>query len=572
MKPRTSCTAGLRLACIAVAACLMLLSCPPPAGAHPFWENPYYFVKRIYTPEKQRVDWQIIEEGGVHWGHEEGNDERNWRFTFKTRAEADAKGREIDTENTRIMQEGKNPLENAFLNGAVNFATAYSQAGLKGKPGTLEKLTAELIQSVADFLLKFLGLNTMEELVYNQGTKAAYIYGIFPKDKWAANKGLYLRIYSVAWLLMFLPPVWIFMKKALSTVNPGIRSSLIGGLLTYFISLALMGAVFPVLHFFFWVNDAIIRWFYDGNMVGFFHDAVPGEGFLGAAIVRLAFITLTLYYNFTYRVRAFVLSLLMVMAPLFIFFINFDKTRNITITFGKEILFNIFVQSFHAVSLYYFVITLGVSGVWDKIVLLIVFIPLTEMLRRMIMGSGTVSGHLAALAGMATVGAVAGVMRAGKNSFRARSGGADSGGAEPAQSKPEQDAPSAGLGRAADMQSAGGWLKRGFNTTTAGAASEASRPGPSYSAASSGPASPPSGDAGRLQRAIPGTLGAAGTAAGTAAGACLGLPFGPAGAALGAEAGYLGAQKIALPAGQNRRTGRRVINNRSAEDDPEVVR
>lgn len=515
------------------AAFFILLLLAPEADAHPFWEKPYFFVERTYNAEKQRVDWQIIEEGGVHGGHEEGNDERNWRFTFKTKAEAEAKGREIDAENERIKREGKNPVENAFLNGAANFESAYSQAGLKGKPGAFEKLTAEVLQSVSDFLVKFLGLNTMEELVYNQGAKTAYIYGIFPKDKWAANKNLYLRIYSVAWLLMFLPPIWIFMKKALSTVNPGIRSSFKGGLLTYFISLALMGAVFPVLHFFFWINDSVIRMFYDGNMVGFFHDAVPGEGFLGAAIVRLAFVTLTLYYNFTYRVRAFVLSLLIVLAPVFIFFVNFEKTRNVTVTFGKEILFNIFVQSFHAVSLYYFVITLGTSGIWDKIVLLMVFIPLTEILRRMIMGSGTVSGHLAALAGVATVSTAANLVRAGK-SRRGGSAGTGSGGRDSDQDS-EQEAPLGQVRKTAEMQSPANWLQRSFKTTTES----------------------PAGGADRARQATAGAFNATGTAAATTAGACLGLPFGPAGAAAGAGAGY--------------RITRRV-KRAPADDDHEVIR
>lgn len=553
-----------KVICAATAAVFILLFLTPAASAHPFWEKPYYFVKRIYNPEKQTVDWQLIEEGGVHWGHEEGNDERNWRFTFKTEAAAKEKGREIDAENARIKSEGKNPLENAFLNGAANFTTAYSQAGLKGKPGTFEKLVAELIQSASDFLVKFLGLNTMEELVYNQGTKAAYIYGIFPKDKWAANRSLYLRIYSIAWLLMFLPPVWIFMKKALSTVNPGIRSSLKGGLLTYFISMALMGAVFPVMHFFFWVNDSIIRLFYDGNMVGVFHDAIPGEGFLGAAIVRLAFISLTFYYNFTYRVRAFVLSLLMIMAPVFIFFVNFEKTRNITITFGKEILFNIFVQSFHAISLYYFVITLGVGGIWDKIVLLMVFIPLTEILRRMIMGSGTATGHLAALAGMATVSTVANMMRAGTSGLNKRGGVTNSGGSEPPQAEDEQASPPAKIRKIAGMQSVGGWFRRGFNAAAAGGASEA---GPASGAATTSP-----GTVSPLRRAAAGTFNAAGTAAATTAGACLGLPFGPAGTAAGAGAGYLTAQKTLPPTVSTGRANRRVMKEHPADDDHEVIR
>jgi len=528
----------LRLTCIAIAAVFIMLLTASAAGAHPLWAKPYYFVKRTYLVEKKTVDWQIVEEGGIHRGHEEGNDERNWRFTFKTRAEAENKGREIEAENQRVKNEGKDPLANAFLNGAANFETAYSQAGLKGKPGTFEKLTAELIQSVADFLVKFLGLNTMEELVYNQGAKQAYIYGIFPKDKWAANRTIYVKIYSIAWLMMFLTPIWILMKKALSTVNPGIRSSLMGGLLTYFVSMAMMGAVFPVIHFFFWVNDSMIRAFYDGNMVGFFHDAVPGEGFLGAAIVRMAFLSLTLYYNFTYRVRAFVLSLLMVMAPVFIFFVNFEKTRNVTVTFFKELLFNIFVQTFHAVSLYYFVITLGVSGIWDKIVLLMVFIPLTEILRRMIMGSGTMSGHLAALAGMATLSTAASIIRAGKAGVRKTSAvNSDRGGSD--HDDPAPDGPLAGIRRTADMQSAGGWLQRGFKSAATGAGSAAAR------------------------------------AAATAAGASFGLPFGPAGMAVGTGAGYLAAQKIEETLQVNttvsrQRTIRRVVKESLADDAPAV--
>lgn len=520
---------------------LILLFLAPAVSAHPFWEKPYYFVERTYNTEKQRVDWQIVEEGGIHGGHEEGSDERNWRFTFKTRAEAEAKGREIDAENARIKKEGKNPLENAFLNGAINFVTAYSQAGLSGKPGTFEKLVAELIQSASDFLVKLLGLNTLEELVYNQGSKAAYIYGIFPKDRWAANQGLYLRIYSVAWLLMFLPPIWIFMKKALSTVNPGVRSSLKGGLLTYFLSLAMMGAVFPVIHFFFWVNDSIIRWFYDGTVVGFFHDAVPGEGFLGAAIVRLAFISLTLYYNFTYRVRAFVLSLLMILAPVFIFFINFEKTRNITITFSKEILFNIFVQSFHAITLYYFVITLGVSGIWDKIVLLMVFIPLTEILRRMIMGPGTATGHLAALAGMATISSMAGMMRGGAKGFNRSSGMPSSGGSEPERTEDEPAFPAAGICKTAGMQSIGGWFHRGFKSAAAGGACTAG----------TGNSAP-----GTLNQPRRTTNSTFNTAATTIA---------------DAGAGCLDAQNVSSNA-QNQRSNRRVKKEHSTVDDHEVIK
>lgn len=534
-----------RLICVVMIAVFSLPLYARTVEAHPVWQDSYYFIKRTYNLEKQTVDWQIIEEGGIHLSHEEGNDERNWRFTFKTRAEAEKKTREIDAENARINKEGGNPLENAFLNGAVNFETAYSQAGLKGKPGTFEKLTAELIQSVSDFLMKFFGLNTMEELVYNQGAKKAYIYGIFPKDKWDANQTVYLRIYAIAWLMMFLPPIWIFMKKAFSTVNPGLRSSLKGGLLTYFISMALMGAVFPVTHFLFWINDTMVRIFYDGNIVGFFHDAIPGEGFLGAAIVRLAFLSLTLYYNFTYRVRAFVLSLLLVMAPVFIFFVNFEKTRSVTVTFCKELLYNIFVQTFHAISLYYFVITLGVSGIWDKIVLLTVFIPLTEILRRMIMGAGTMSGHLAALAGMATVSSVANVLRTGNAATRKRSGTNNLGNTGPGQAEPAE----AGL------------REGGFRATAADACNSAARTTRLPAAAS---CATNQGSLTTGRHALTGVLVTAGTVAATTAGASMGLPFGPAGAIAGAGAGYLGAQRISDKVIAHR-TRRRVLKEPEVE-------
>lgn len=522
-----------RTALIILAAFFFLPLFAAVSDAHPAWEDPYYFVKRTYNLTKQTVDWQIIEEGGVHWGHTEGNDRRNWRYTFKTRAEAEKQGREIDAENARISKEGQNPLSNTFLNGAANFETAYSQAGLKGTPGTFEKLTAELLQSVSDFLVRFLGLSTMEELVYNQGARTAYIYGIFPKDKWAANQTVYLKFYTIAWLLMFLPPVWIFMKKALSTVNPGIRSSFKGSLLTYFISMAMMGAVFPVIHFFFWINDSLVRAFYDENVIGFFHDAVPGEGFLGAAVVRLAFLALTLYYNFTYRVRCFVLGLLMVMAPVFIFFVNFDKTRYVTATFLKELIYNIFVQSFHAVSLFYFVSTLGVSGIWDKIVLLMVFIPLTELLRRMIMGPGSAGGHLAAVAGMATVSMAANVLRSGRSRSTKKSLPAEADDGNPTGDGPTDDR----------------WPQQSFKNTL-------------------GTRSAPGGAA---LKPVTRVAAAAGRAAATVAGASMGLPFGPTSAFLGAGAGYQSAEQVGETAQSTAsltgRTVRRILHNRPPEED-----
>jgi len=143
------------------------------------------------------------------------------------------------------------------------------------------------------------------------------------------------------------------------------------------------------------------------------------------------------------------LALLIATAPIFIVFISFGgKHKQIFFTWFKELIANIFIQSFHAFTLiFFFSVQSSTRGI-EGIVILISLIPLTKFFKSLLLGqSGGMTDSLGGSAlGMAT-GAVGGAMGAVSNKGKSKAGGGQSGGEQSKQSSATNHESSANGGK-----------------------------------------------------------------------------------------------------------------------------
>lgn len=135
---------------------------------------------------------------------------------------------------------------------------------------------------------------------------------------------------------------------------------------------------------------------------------------LTTAIVRLALVTLMIYFNILYLIRALVLAGLLALTPILIWlWAMTDNETAIKIWFG-EITSVTFMQFLHAFSLLFFLtFTNSLNLWWATVVALFMVIPFTNVLRNIFQGflrflgineEGLAAGGMGMIGGLAAMG------------------------------------------------------------------------------------------------------------------------------------------------------------------------
>ncbi|OLN33826.1 membrane protein, putative, (pXO1-79) [Desulfosporosinus metallidurans] len=279
------------------------------------------------------------------------------------------------------------------------------------KPSSLEKVVAELFGHLFNGIRNLLGLYSTDELVYNQGFRgsSAWWYGTMSRD-WADNILVYHWIFQgLAWSLITLALIKMLIQRNLSTVNPAMRVSLIEGIQDLLITGFVLANMFPVINMFMFLNTKLVAIF--GATAPDFSDIANVNnysGVLAGVIIQFFYLIVSLYLNFVYIMRGITLAILVAMGPLFVVTLAFGaKWKQLFNTWWRELLSNIFLQSFHAFILSFFVsVTLSSRGI-ESMVVAYAMIPLTEFFRTLTMGSG---GGIAHAVGMKSVSQGAGMV------------------------------------------------------------------------------------------------------------------------------------------------------------------
>lgn len=304
------------------------------------------------------------------------------------------------------------------------------------KVGPLEEAIVSLFENMFNGLRNLLGLYNMNELIFNDGIRgsSAWHYGIMPIS-WEKNVLMYHWIFQgFAWTLIAFAMVKALIQRNLSTINPSMRISLIESIQNLMITGFILANIFPLINMFLFLNVKVVAIFATlapdfTNLSGMnnYSNAISG------IILQFFYLVISLYLNFVYILRSITLAILIAMAPLFVVTLAFGgKWKALFGMWMRELLSNIFIQSFHAFILGFFVTTTITSRGIEGLVVAFAMIPLTEFFRSIVMGGGGGITHQLGLGAVSTgasmLGGIAKSNQGSKNGNSNSSGGSGGGG------------------------------------------------------------------------------------------------------------------------------------------------
>ncbi|GLO68311.1 MULTISPECIES: hypothetical protein [Oceanobacillus] len=272
----------------------------------------------------------------------------------------------------------------------------------------------------------FLILHSFHNLIFGEGQTEDLVYKTFNTNEIENIFGPGATIVAtIAGFFILAAIVMAGMRISSTVINPASR--------TYYIEflkdLIIVVIVFFNLGFFyemvFTLNEGIVNVFAansGGGILGI-ADQITGGGIIGAIVINIIILFLTLWANWYYMMRKLTLLILMILGPLMIAFFLIPQLKPITGAWLKEFVGTVFVQSIHAVLLWAVLlitagsdpITSGEFKVTDPIlnlevvILYLIFIPVGESIRALLGMGGGMNSTMSKVGAMFGMSALAGV-------------------------------------------------------------------------------------------------------------------------------------------------------------------
>lgn len=262
-----------------------------------------------------------------------------------------------------------------------------------------EKIVEGLLGKILE---PFQQLKSAEQLVFH--VPDDQVWGIFTSAEYqnVIIPGQNL-VYLLAWSVLVVAIIITAQKLSLSGINPGVRQDLfqlIGHWMTIAFILSHIDLLFNVM---FYINQTIVSLYKANAPVGSFAALSlvnPETGIemnlIAQMLIQLVVFGLSIWLNFFYIMRKYLLIFMIILGPLFIVFYLFPSMRPATSAWLKEVFSNIIAQSVHAMMLWVFLSlgdNLGYEGGYVEwlvyIVVLCMFIPFSETVRFMLGATGS---------------------------------------------------------------------------------------------------------------------------------------------------------------------------------------
>jgi len=291
------------------------------------------------------------------------------------------------------------------LQGNYNYevsGTSYSQVTKILKPDKFSQAISDLLNTILGTIRSALGLYTFQELMLNQGVRSSsFFYGIMPNSWYNSAQTLHFVCQVIAWSLIIGALVKLLIQRNIASINTSMRVNLMEGVQNIILTGFLLSLIVPLFHILASLNMRLVAVFANASLYSdVFGVSVGSSGALiGGIILNIMYFLIMCYFNFVYIVRGITVALLYGTAPLFVCSIAFGgKYKQLFGSFCKELVTNIYMQTFHAICLAFFAtVSIGGSarGI-ESIVLIFSFIPLTQFFRTNLMGlSGDMGDKLA---------------------------------------------------------------------------------------------------------------------------------------------------------------------------------
>ena len=283
---------------------------------------------------------------------------------------------------------------------------AFSNVSEITKPGKIEQMINDLLNSIITGLRQLLGLYSMQELMLNEGSRATtHFYGIMPTSWFNSAMVLHVICQFLAWALLIGAIVKLLISRSVATINTSMRISLIEGAQDILITGLALAVILPAFYIIATLNYKLVAVFakasdsvalFGGNMESGY------GGIIAGIIVMFIYFIINIYFNFMYIMRALTVSVLIALAPLFVVSIAFGgKYKQMFGNFVKELVGHTFMQSIHAV-LIAFSSSIFAGGGMRLIYSIVVaysFVPLTSFVQKNLLGlsdgfAGKTAGNL----------------------------------------------------------------------------------------------------------------------------------------------------------------------------------
>lgn len=284
-------------------------------------------------------------------------------------------------------------------------------------PSSFESILVDLFQGLVNWIKSALGLWNIDDLVFNFGNRSepTYVNGLFPKSWEPTVWALFFVFEVAAFLVLAIILVTNIIRKAMSTVNPIMRVSLMDQVKDLLIVAFVLGSLPLVIQLITNLSATITGVFgdllEDNQFDERFNSLAQTSGSLGGVIMQILYLAITISFNVMYAIRAYLLAALIAASPLFVvlYAIGDDNKKMLCKAWISEFLSNIFIQPIHAFILTVVLFLPGSTRPIEALVTLYCVMPLAGIIQRMFFG----------MAGSATLGTAQRGISAARSNFHA---------------------------------------------------------------------------------------------------------------------------------------------------------
>ena len=239
-----------------------------------------------------------------------------------------------------------------------------------------------------------LNLAPIQELILNMGARAStHHYGAMTMDMYNTAKTVYVLVFCISLLFLSVLVVKMIHQKMISTTNIIAKTSLMEGLQDV-VFIGVMLAIFPsIFELLLEVNYWIVKTFsYSSSYMqayGITGSKVLATESLAGFMVSSMFLSIDVYINMTYLTRSIILAFLFAISPIMtVSYAWGPMQKKLYFSYMRELVGNIFMQSFHAVTMTFFAgyNTTNMSAM-EAIVSTYCFIPVTQMFKQFVIGN-----------------------------------------------------------------------------------------------------------------------------------------------------------------------------------------
>lgn len=300
-------------------------------------------------------------------------------------------------------------------------------------PGVLERKVVEFLSSSLISLQSSLGLYTMEELVFSEGDRTPvagnWVKGAVRTEWMEKGIGFYMIFTAIALSFCGIAFMRLLFKRILSASNPMMQFTFKQAIIEFLSAMIFMGLCLPAINLLLDINYKLAQLFRATVPSGVSYiTGIGGEvTTIGGLAISFIWFVITIILNAQFLIRAIMIAFLIAIAPFAIMSITVqDGKREMFNNWGKELIANIFLQSFQAFVLSFF-LNLNNSGrTMESIIISLSILPLSNFFKSLIMGRsgagfsiGGAMGKAGSLGMLAGAGALAGgAIGVGKAGFK----------------------------------------------------------------------------------------------------------------------------------------------------------